>query len=786
MRYALAKRAYCSGIARFLVRLGDGRGRLGEVQPHVEGACDCLERPGLLGHRIEVGPRVREALRAEALVRPREDDALVDVLDLPAFVCARFDLADIALQKRVEDVVCIHVVGALHGFDDEGAPPPRAGLGAVEGEQRVADRLGGMRVVDGKHRSREIERVGKLGFVVGRGGPFAGEERVRRCLGQAADHRPHARASVVELVVGRQRAVAGEGAAHGQERSSVVELAVKGVGALVVRADDRRRGRLVDRDGFELGPGLGHLAERVANFAAHEGNEILGHGARRVAGVELGEPRLRFVANPFHQAPLLPSADGLAMFDKQAERRRDTLGALVAHGVNELRVVVCSAELLELEVDHGEGEHRGAPAGRGGLTRQAAAREELLFHARVGVVDGVLELLHGPRRGDRAVERHGIDVEAPALRAGRDEALGKRRRVLAVPRCVGELLGRPRDGSAAGEGEGHAEEDTVVASVHGSVVVGVGEELGEIERAAVLAEGGLARDPRQLERDLRGLDRRGGGERDRLERRRGVAEEGRAHGRLGPRDGNVDEPAPVWGDCGARDVLCDDRTRREGRADGHLDDAQVCPDGFAVDERDVVAVDPLGLEDGRRPFEAPSGSAIGQVANAELPGHPLAKRNVKKGGAIGTHARPAHVGTLVEELIRAPVREALREHLGDRVAVRDEVERLLVGRKLPQEIVGDADGQAMRLLQVVVVDVVGPGACRAQRRREGRDRDTQNQHDFPCQVPSLPSTHPPQTTFSTWFFRHPRMSSVSDTSLRCSCIHPHSWRRARLTRSTRT
>ncbi len=335
--------------------------------------------------------------------------------------------------------------------------------------------------------------------------------------------------------------------------------------------------------------------------------------------------------------------------------------------------------------------------------------------------------------------------------------------------------GTPRPGAPPVNENRRAEEHPVVVGVDDAVVVGVAEELDEVERAAVSREDGLARLSGQ--RDLDGGGSAGTVEPHRLEALRGVRCEGGSDALDGARDRHVDEPAPVGGDRGARQVAREQGTRRERRADRHVEDAQVALDRLPADERDVARVDPLGLQGRGRIVEATASVALRQGADAELPGGPFAERDVEQVLAVGADARPRDVRVVVEELPGASVGDALREELVGRVPVGHEVERPPVGAQLAEQVVRHADGQALGQAQdairLVVLRARASGPREEDERGRGCDR-TPGQHVFPAHVPSSPSTHPPQTTFRTWACRQVFRRSSAETSERCSCIHRHS------------
>jgi hypothetical protein len=99
--------------------------------------------------------------------------------------------------------------------------------------------------------------------------------------------------------------------------------------------------------------------------------------------------------------------------------------------------------------------------------------------------------------------------------------------------------------------------------------------------------------------------------------------------------------------------------------------------------------------------------AGGKVADAELPGRSLAVRDVQDRLPVGAHLRPGHLGALVEEDARSPVIDVLGVELVRRVPVRREVEVLPIRRELSEELVGDADGEALGTPETVSLVVLG-------------------------------------------------------------------------------
>ena len=99
-----------------------------------------------------------------ALVRARENQALVDVLGLAPLVRPSLHVLDVPLDQRVEYVVRVHVVRPLHRIDDERPAATRASLRGVEREERVAHRLGRVGVADREHIAREVDREDQLRF----------------------------------------------------------------------------------------------------------------------------------------------------------------------------------------------------------------------------------------------------------------------------------------------------------------------------------------------------------------------------------------------------------------------------------------------------------------------------------------------------------------------------------------------------------------------------------------------------------------------------------------------
>src|SRR4029077_14240912 len=101
------------------------------------------------------------------------------------------------------------------------------------------------------------------------------------------------------------------------------------------------------------------------------------------------------------------------------------------------------------------------------------------------------DTLEAPRARDLAVERQRVDVELAVSRTRRHELGRGRRRVLAVPTGVGELLGLAEARGAGREADRRAKEHAVVVGVDAAIAVRVAEELDEVEVATVPREGGL-------------------------------------------------------------------------------------------------------------------------------------------------------------------------------------------------------------------------------------------------------------------------------------------------------
>jgi hypothetical protein len=124
--------------------------------------------------------------------------------------------------------------------------------------------------------------------------------------------------------------------------------------------------------------------------------------------------------------------------------------------------------------------------------------------------------------------------------------------------------GGPATGAPLGKRDRDAEEDPVIARVDRAVVIRVGEELHDVERATVLRERGLPRLSGELKDDLCRLRRRGRRQREGFEALRGMGGERRTHAPYRPRDRDVNEPAPVGRDGRARHVPIEERPRRKG------------------------------------------------------------------------------------------------------------------------------------------------------------------------------------------------------------------------------
>ena len=198
-----------------------------------------------------------------------------------------------------------------------------------------------------------------------------------------------------------------------------------------------------------------------------------------------------------------------------------------------------------------------------------------------------LELLassspRGPRRRAATSRRRGR-----VLRAGGDQPVGGGAGYSQFHDVSVSCSGAPTVGALARERDRDAEEHAVVARVDHPVVVRVGEELDDVERAAVSREHGLPVCPGRSSVDLaRAAD--GGAERDRLELRRRVRGEGGADALDGALDRHVHEPATVGETAGLVRLRSRSGRAESVGADGHLEDAQVPLDRLPADERDAV------------------------------------------------------------------------------------------------------------------------------------------------------------------------------------------------------
>ncbi len=216
----------------------DGARVLPHLEPHVDRSHHGFERSSLLGDRVEVLPRGVVAHGRHALVRPSENQALEDVLDLPALMRSWLYVSDISLQQGVEDVVRIHVIRSLDRVDDECPTASGPGLRSVESEKFVAHRLGRVRVANGEHIARKIDREYELRLVRRCARSFLGESGIHLRVREAAYHGPNGGSCVPKLLVRLQCRVRRELPANCDERLSVVELAIEGVCAKVVCLHD--------------------------------------------------------------------------------------------------------------------------------------------------------------------------------------------------------------------------------------------------------------------------------------------------------------------------------------------------------------------------------------------------------------------------------------------------------------------------------------------------------------------------------------------------------------------
>src|SRR5262249_45143305 len=111
------------------------------------------------------------------------------------------------------------------------------------------------------------------------------------------------------------------------------------------------------------------------------------------------------------------------------------------------------------------------------------------------------------------------------------------------------------------------------------------------------------------------------------------------------------------------------------------------------------------------------------------------------------------------------------------------VKRLIVGSKLPQQLIGHARGQAQGSVNSIPSFVLR--RCGGGDEKHARaDQQATLQHGLASQEPSAFWRHAPQTSPSSCAVLQARRTSSNEVLGRSSCIHFHSWVRARFPRST--
>ncbi len=251
------------GAAGLVVR-ANCPGPLARGEAQIDRSDHSLERAGSLGHGLEVGAGVAIAVLGEAAEGAPEDHALVEPLGAAALVGAARGFVDVPLGERGEDAIGAHLRGAAGAVEHDGALAVDPLLRGEEREEPLADGRGRALATDGLDEPRELDRERELG---------AGRRVVllELALGvverEAAHHRAHGAARVLELIVGLEFGAGREPPADGDQRVAIVELPVEGVGALVVGLEDDAWGLVVDARALELLPGVSLVADRVGDLA---------------------------------------------------------------------------------------------------------------------------------------------------------------------------------------------------------------------------------------------------------------------------------------------------------------------------------------------------------------------------------------------------------------------------------------------------------------------------------------------------------------------------------------
>ena len=184
--------------------------------------------------------------------------------------------------------------------------------------------------------------------------------------------------------------------------------------------------------------------------------------------------------------------------------------------------------------------------------------------------------------------------------------------------CSGARCGGARRRVVARRLERHAEEHAVIAGVDLAVLVGVVEELRDVEPACRRREkaGWPVRPGRSSGSGTGGsLGRSSRSASRRARRARGEAGADALDVAL---DGHVHQPAAVGRDGGAGQVALDQRARGQLAADAHVEHAQVALDRAArLTSAMRRVVDPLRLQRAAGAGEA-AAPLVGQIAHAQL------------------------------------------------------------------------------------------------------------------------------------------------------------------------
>ena len=338
--------------------------------------------------------------------------------------------------------------------------------------------------------------------------------------------------------------------------------------------------------------------------------------------MQLVQPLGRLMSKVFRQAPLLPTALRASLLDgASAGGARSPPSPHHAMSPFAPRSTRRPGTLLLSRCTIARASIAAPPTCRGGLSREAAAREQLFFDARVGVVDRVREHRHGPVRRDFAVKRQRVHVEA----RGPARHVAIRRSTNGAGYSQFQDVSRSCSGGASdrrspGERDRHDERGPHgrwrrslrqwFVSVKNCTRYSDRPSLANTGWPVLSGERGARSSPEPPKR----LTRAGSLPESELRGRRMPGPRSAPSARPGRTRASARRARPQGSSCsdrGAGGRRGSSRSSPPGRAGQSLD-------RLTADEHDPVVVDPLGLQGGsRRASEALAPITLGQATDAQ-------------------------------------------------------------------------------------------------------------------------------------------------------------------------